>query len=141
VRGAWSWVREIVQADERIAILDDALAEDLIERVKRKFVEDPSKLWWWESLRGESHSVRYADEQWLELMHARIGGQPIVNLIVTDDQPEPSGVVKGPPEAILNLLNETPKFEYAMTDPDVGWLILDNHHDVLVTVGELPSLT
>ena len=90
---------------------------------------------------GEPHAVQYDDAaQWLELMHARIANEPIVNLIVTDDQFEPSGVVAGPsPEAILHLLSETPSFEYAVTDPEVRWLVLDNHHNVLVTVGDLAT--
>jgi hypothetical protein len=137
---AWDWVREVVEVDGRVEILDDAEAQDLVRQVKAKFVENARNRWWWESLRGETHSVQYDDfDHWLELLQARLADQPTVRLIVTDNQIEPSGVVSGPPEAILHVLRETPLFEYALTDPVVSWLILDNHHDVLITVGDLST--
>ena len=138
---AWDWVRKVSEGDKRIEIWHDVEAQDLVGQVKGKFVmEGASSRWWWESLRGEYEAVQYRDfAHWLELMQARIAEQPAVRLIVTDNQIEPTGVVSGPPEAILHVLGETPLFEYALTDPALRWLILDNHHDVLITVGDLST--
>jgi hypothetical protein len=36
------------------------------------------------------------------------------------------------------LSSETPIFEFALTDPEVRWLILDTHHNNLVLAGDLP---
>jgi hypothetical protein len=132
-------VLAIAEADERIEVLDDAAARDLIRQVESKFVEDPRRRWWWESLRGTARSVQYdSGIDGLELLRSRIAAQPMVNLIVTDNQDEPSGVVAGSPAAILELLLETPGFEFAMTDAEVRWLILDTHHDTLVMTGDVP---
>ncbi|MET1082978.1 MAG: hypothetical protein ABWY12_08025, partial [Burkholderiales bacterium] len=93
----------------------------------------------WASLAQGSERLPYADPAvGAELLRARIEGQPLVNLIVTDDEPEPLGVIAGPAEAIVDLLGKTPIFEFALTDPELRWLILDTHHNVLVLAGDVP---
>ena len=136
----WDEVRSAVAADPRIVVLDDAAAHDLIERVKQRFIADTPSNWWWESLRGESEWLHYEDVAGgLKLLRTRIEGEPTLNLLVTDEQPEPLGVVAGTGQALLHLLAETPIFEFAITDPDTRWLILDTHHNDLVLVGDVPG--
>jgi hypothetical protein len=137
---AWNSVRPLAEQDQRLDILDDTAARALVEHVKQQFVADPRGLWWWESLRGATQSVPYDDAAYpLAFLRTRLADQPTVNLIVTDNQREPSGVVTGTPDAIIDLLGEVHPFEFAVTDPEVRWLILDNHHNVLVLAGDVPS--
>ena len=35
------------------------------------------------------------------------------------------------------LIDNTYFFEYAVTDPEARWLILENHHDFLIFVGDV----
>jgi hypothetical protein len=136
---AWNDVRPLAEGDGRLAVLDETAARALVRQVKERFVADPRHLWWWESLRGETASVPYDDSAYpLEFLRARLVDQPQVNLIVTDNQRDPSGVVRGSPGAILDLLGALRPFEFALTDDDVRWLILDSHESVLVLAGDIP---
>lgn len=135
----WDEVRAAAAADASLVVLDDVAAHDLAERVRQTFVADARANWWWESLRGKSEWLHYEELLGgLELLRARIEREPAVNLLVTDDEAEPRGVVVGTGAAILRLLAETPTFEFAMSDPEVRWLILDTHHNDLVLVGDVP---
>jgi hypothetical protein len=136
----WDEVRTVAAADTRVVVLDDAAAHDVSQRVKQRFISDARANWWWESLRGESEWLHYEDAAGgLELLRARIEREPTVNLLVIDEQTEPHGVVAGTGEAILHLLEEMPIFEFAITDPEARWLILDTHHNELVLVGDVPG--
>jgi hypothetical protein len=136
----WDEVQATAAADASLVVLDHAEAHDLAERVRQKFLSDTRATWWWQSLRANSEWLHYDNAfGGLELLRARIERAPTVNLLVTDDDPEPHGVVAGTGVAILQLLAETPLFEFAITDPEVRWLILDTHHNDLVLVGDVPA--
>jgi hypothetical protein len=138
-RYLWEEAQVAARGDARIRLLDDDAARKVIERTERKFLATRRRLWWWEDLRGPYESVRYeSPDVGLELLRSRIDRQPMVFLIVTDNQPQPHGVFSGPGDAITQLIGNLPLFEYAVTDPEARWLILESHHDVLYWVGDVP---
>ncbi len=137
--GVWEDVQETASADPRIRLLDDAAAGKVIERTTTIFLTAARPQWWWEAIRGPYESVQFFDYRvGLELLRSRIENEPIVLLIVTDSQREPRGVFSGPGDAITELIDNTYFFEYAVTDPEARWLILENHHDFLIFVGDVP---
>ena len=59
-------------------------------------------------------------------------------LVVTDEEPTPSGAVEGSVEDLASLVAECPFFEYLITDHEATFGVFDTHHNTLVRLGELP---
>ena len=56
-------------------------------------------------------------------------------LAVTGDDPPPWTWIEGSPQGLLDLLGESPFFEYFLTDPAVSWVIFDTRHNQFVVAG------
>lgn len=123
-----------VAAFESIMQLTNEEAELVKEQIVERYVQDPKKLWFWESLKGPVTRVTYGDEDGLELISRVIQGNPILYITLTDDEFPPWPVLKGNKNDILGLISELRFFEYFITTPSFEWVIFDNHHNQLMGV-------
>lgn len=130
-------IRFFLKNMETIAELDKDKSHKLITKASRKFVSDPMKRWWWESLSCDSKTVEYSDDDGLEIIKMNLKGDNSVFLVVTDDEFTPWPVFQGNLDEILELISEQRYFEYFLIGETEDWLIFDNHHNVLVVVGSI----
>ena len=59
-------------------------------------------------------------------------------LLVTDEEPTPSGAIEGLVAELATLVSECPYFEYVITDDAAKFGIFDTHHNALLRIGRLP---
>lgn len=118
-----------------LRVLDADETERLTWDVASRFVEDPSCLWWWESLLGVSQSIEYHGDglKLLSTLLAARSGE--LTLFVTDEQRPPWMALRGSRDALIELLGDHQSFEYFVVDDSLDWIIFDTHHDCLVIVG------
>jgi hypothetical protein len=131
-------LRALAARDPRITVLDEKTAEAVAKRVVERFVIDSDRTWWWESLRDVTEVVSYEGENGLERLAERIGTEPNVYLLATNEQAKPHGVLAGPLDALLQLFGESSFFEFAIIDAAFRWVIFDTHHNTLIVAGDPP---
>ena len=136
----WDEVRAAAARTPDVTVLAHTAAQTFIDRVADTFVRDRTCMWWWEALDTPVVTVSYDGQgNGLAELKSLLRGAKQVKLVVTNEEPEPAGVVAGAPEAITALIADLPVFEFAVADPDLAWLIFDTHHNLLVVVGDPPS--
>jgi hypothetical protein len=92
--------------------------------------------WWWEHFKGNTESF-----------HTHGAYKLLPELLPTDQAlwfiAEDSGkknacfwVYEADAEAIVQVLAESPHFEYYVVSKKRDWLLCENHHEVLIAVGE-----
>jgi hypothetical protein len=117
--------------------LDAQTSAEAVCRLGERFVARPDSSWWWEHVRDglpRSTHVPPNDDGYL-LIPTVCPDQPVL-FFVSDDTPPPWPAYLAKPSDLARALAECPPFEYVVADPGGGWLLMENHHGMLVAVGE-----
>jgi hypothetical protein len=120
--------------------LEQEAAHTVLAFVESKFIIDPDKTWWWESIRFPSRVIAYGETNVFSRLVELIGRDEIVLLVVTDDEHRPWPVFKGPLHEVLGVIAEQRFFEYFLISgksPNPDWMIFDTHHNQLVVTGAI----
>jgi hypothetical protein len=134
-----SWVAEAIATlslAERVRRLDGASRSDVLRRVTDTFLERPGGLFWWEHLKMpvESWQTEHGYKHLPQLAsHPQAGCWLITGLTDADEE---KGVFECAPAVAAALIGECPYFEYALVDRGLAWLVIENHHDVLIAAGD-----
>jgi hypothetical protein len=102
-----------------------------------KFVSQPHSSWWWEHIREGLKQTAYSppDGDGYRLLPALCPDKSVL-FFVSDDESPPWPAFRGAPHDLSRAAAECPAFEYVVADPDGAWLLMENHHGLLVAVGE-----
>lgn len=130
-------LRALLPTSPGLNELSASEAEEVAEHVRRRFVSEGDKVWWWESLNSESATLPYGDSDGLEWLGKLLPGREVVRLVVTDDEARPWPVFEGEARALWRLLPELRFFEYFITGKACDWVVFDTHHNALVITGAL----
>jgi hypothetical protein len=106
-----------------------------LQRLAEAYVDDPSNLRWWESLKVRPRHLTYGNADGLSLLANLVGERNDAMLVVTDDEEPPWSVYSGDVQRIIVLLRETRFFEYILAAHDLSWIVFDTHLNELVSVG------
>lgn len=109
----------------------------LIAELATRFIDDPSCIWWWQSLRSRSRTISYGDSDGLAILSSLIHKDENVYLVVTDDEPPPWSVFKGKFYDIYKVIGELPYFEYFVVSESKKWIVFDTHHNSLYIAGDI----
>ena len=132
-----SWVVEAVDTlslAERVRSIGESEASDVLRRVTGAFLERPDVLFWWSHLKVPS-------EQW----HTENGYKLLPQLaadpdgdcwLITGLEDDDKGVFHCTPALVAAIIGECPGFEYALVDRALKWMVIENHHDILIAVGD-----
>ncbi len=139
---AWTGRDELAGAVERLGVPHERfrfLPHDesgpLLKRIEEQFVDGHRGRWWWEHWRDTPVSRTFVDDQAF-LRVAQLVPDPRAPLyFVFDEEPE-SGVALSDAETVTLLLGECPAFEYGLVALSLDWLVFENHHGVLMALGE-----
>jgi hypothetical protein len=131
-------IREKMGLVNGVSEVTGSAADDVIEAIASRYVDDRSNVWWWEGLADTPVVIDYGDE----LGWRRIGNlvqDPHLEayLLPTDDDPEPWPVFRGRLLELQRLLEEVWRFEYMIAAVDMSWLVFDTHHNSLMVLGSL----
>jgi hypothetical protein len=137
---------EIREAAERLGlppsrfrILPEDAASEVWRGVEARFVVEPRSGWWWSWFQPEPASAHYIGE-------ASYGYRYITEVVPPDsaalwliagDCLDRSFVVcEGSIEDIRDVIGECFGFEYYVIPKGFDWLLCENHHDILIAVGD-----
>ena len=111
-------------------------AAKVVEQAEARFTTAPGHRWWWEVLREDlpfqTCNVRAED---FGLVGIVCPDAPAW-LLVSDDSDQPWPVYEAHPSDVARILEESPFFEFVIVAKDMTWLVLENHHNVFIAVGE-----
>lgn len=138
---AAAWIEDAVAAlglsPSEIFVLSDSDAAELIRSVGTRFVDDPTRRWWWEGLCQPNASLHVADGRGLDLVASLVPLACERVLLVASDGDRPAwpvfSVARG---SLAPVLGHCPAFEYLIVASDHSWLMGENHHDVVFAAGE-----
>jgi hypothetical protein len=127
---------DALSLSDQVRFIDEPERSTILNRVVDAFLEMPNARFWWEHL-------KVPDESWA-IAHgykylAQLAGDPedtcwfITGLT---DNIDAMGVFECSPSVATNLLGECPAFEYALVDRSLQWLVIENHHDILIATGD-----
>lgn len=109
---------------------DDAIC--VLERIAKKFVDDKSRVYWWESLKVPIVTHCYDGSDGLSILSGVISHLEDVYLVVTDDEPSPWPVFEVAAKNIVSTLQSCRSFEYFVVGIDLSWVVFDTHLNQLI---------
>ena len=132
-----SWVAAAIGAlslGERVRPVDEPGRSDVLRRVAGAFLERPDVLFWWSHLKVPA-------EKW----QTRDGYRHLPQLapdsrsdcwLITGLEDAEKPVFECTPASASAVLAECPAFEYALVDRALKWMVIENHHEVLIAAGD-----
>lgn len=125
-------IRELGLSEQLRAIPDEE-ARRLYGNVEDRFADKKGARWLWEHLRVPSSSRQFntPDFQHLPRILPTTG-----ELLFFPGSDEEACAFRGTAEAITAVLSDCFRFEYCLTPPGLEWLVCENHHGLLIAVGD-----
>lgn len=114
--------------------------ESVLASVLERFTKsrNPDLTWLWEDLKIPGQSIQLS--QALDRLGSMVDGQTPVWLLLEDwDRTKKHGaywVFEGMYSAVIDVLRNTHGIEYYIVERGQSWMVLENHHDVLIGIGE-----
>ncbi len=103
-----------------------------------RFTGGVDARWWWEHFTLPVATVRFHDGKAFTRISAAVpDAQEHVWFVAEDDQLPYFPVYETNPAVAQEVIGECYGFEYYLIAKDLSWLLCENHHDVLMAVGEI----
>lgn len=130
-------VLELPSLNRVVIPLDEQTSAEAVGRIGERFVTHPDSGWWWERVRDGLPRSTYvpSSDDGYRLIPTICPDQSVF-FFVSDDNPPAWRVYQAKPSDLVRALAECPPFEYVVADPGGEWLLMENHHGMLVAVGE-----
>ena len=132
-------VKRLGLPDSRFRIVSENESSQVWREVETRFVSEPFGGWWWCHFRNESAEASYVGKE-------PSAFQYIVDIVPLDlgplwfivgASPDHSFVVcEGAIEDIRDVIGECYYFEYYVVPKELDWVLCENHHDVLIAIGD-----
>ena len=137
---AVSAVEEAITAHalQNIERLPNDPASAAIEKAREAFLEESGDVcWWWEHFRKDLPTASFRDPSDAGfLLLPVICPEQRSYLFVTDDKFPPWPVFVGETGALTAVIGQCHSFEYLVVDPAMKWIVCENHHGVVIAIGE-----
>jgi hypothetical protein len=135
---------EIRAALARLELAPDSfveLPEDegrrLIDAFLARFTGGFNARWWWTHFSLPASTVEFADGKGFSRIPRLVpDANQKVWFVAEDDQLPFYPVYEATPAAAEQVIGECYAFEYYLISKDLGWLLCENHHDVMFAIGE-----
>lgn len=114
--------------------------EQVLKSILKKFanISDTGATWLWQHLKN--HGVSFQTENGLNYIGSLFEPDIKIWVIFEDwDSTKKHGnywVFEGNYGATIDVLNNMHGIEYYIADRNLNWMIMENHHDTLIAVGE-----
>lgn len=136
---AETWVSEAIQTlslTGRVRRIDEPERSDVLRRVTDAFLKFPTVTFWWEHLKVPSSSCQ-AEQGYAYLPQLVPDPENACWLIADLTAPNHEmEIYLCTPSLASAVIGECPGFEYAIVDPDLKWIVIENHHEFLIATGE-----
>jgi hypothetical protein len=138
-----SWVAEAVDTLSlagRVRPVDEPQRSEVLRHVTDAFLERPDVLFWWSHLKVPSENWQ-TENGYKHL--PQLAADPESDCwLVTGLEDDDKGVFQCTPALASAIIGECPGFEYALVDSGLKWMVIENHHDILIATGDaVPRLS
>jgi len=119
------------------ALIEGAEAKKLFQRFLDRFTDGVDCHWWWEKFPDLSASYHCSDNMGFERICDIVPApHDDVYLVIEDDSRDHYPIFITKPTLAMEIIGECYSFEYYIIPKDLSWLLCENHHSVLIGVGE-----
>ena len=127
-------VAELKLANDSFRALATTESAAAFSRITGHFLTDPNALFWWEFLKLPSQSWKPESDAYQFLNQIVPDPDLPIWFVPTDD--DDNVVFETSTSTATRIIGECAAFEYAICNVDLNWLIIENHHDCLIAVGD-----
>jgi len=125
-------------SEEQFCILPDHEARPIFDSLLCTFTGGIDSRWWWESFIAESCSFTFSDSLGFNRISSIVPDPDQKVYFVVEDYNAPFfPICHTTPSIAQRIIGECFGFEYYLIPEDHSWLLCENHHNVIIGVGEL----
>ncbi|MGE5184915.1 MAG: DUF6756 family protein [Acidobacteriota bacterium] len=128
-------IDELGLTSELVALAADE-AKALYAAIERRFSSPQQARWIWEHFRVPGTARRFADDRAYERLKLFVPQAAEQLLFFPGSDEDVKAVYRGGIEAIVAVLGDSTSYEYLIAPPALDWLVCENHHGVVVAIGE-----
>ncbi|WP_210465380.1 DUF6756 family protein [Rufibacter roseolus] len=117
----------------------------IMQKIERAFVKKENSNtkfnWWWESFKGTQFQISFEQDNAFEFLDQLIDYEEKVWFVACDSYHDPSKfwLFQGYIKPIQKVIAELPYFEYYIISKKYEWLVCENHHGILIGLGNMVS--
>jgi hypothetical protein len=134
-----SWVIEAIDTLSlagQVRRIDGSERSKILARVTDAFLERSDVTFWGSNLKVPQRQW-HTEHGYTYLPQLAPDPQSACWLITgLTDANDDMGVFECTPATASALIGECPGFEYAVVDPALEWMVIEDHHDVLIAAGD-----
>lgn len=113
-----------------------AESESVYLAALRHFVSSGDRVWWWEDFKSPAVSLELeTGDGWRHLENLVPDPDELLWLIAEDEQFPHYPVFETTTSVASKVLGQCYAFEYYLIPKNLGWIVCENHHNVLLGVG------
>lgn len=110
---------------------------DVVTAVLSNFVKSGHRRWWWEDFREPGVARRFHEgDGWKRIPGIVPDCMERIWFMAEDGRVAPYRVYETTPETASALVGECSGFEYYLVAKNLSWLICENHHHVVIAIGD-----
>lgn len=123
--------------DALFHLLPENEAKQIVQAVQIHFVNSENRRWWWEDFKFPSVTSHFTDGRGFQQL-ALIVPDPTekVWFIAEEDSLASYPLYEADTLTIQLVIGECYAFEYYVVDKDFRWLVCENHHNVILGIGD-----
>lgn len=119
-----------------VELLPNEQARKVYDECQLFFVNSSDRRWWWEDFKQPTFTFFNVEEP-LMLLNQIIPKLESRVWLLIEDEEQPFGFVYDVEASVIgSLLGECSYVEYYVIAKDKRWLLCENHHNLLIGVGE-----
>jgi hypothetical protein len=123
--------------EEEFRRLPEAEALQIHKESEAQFVKTPGKRWWWDHFRARPARAAFHDQHAYERITQIVpDARARAYLIPASEAGKNPLVYACTVQAAQRVLGECYAFEYYLVAANWEWLLCENHHGVLMAIGE-----
>jgi len=123
---------------EQLAEIEEKRALTLTAEILARFTGSIDSWWWWEHFTLPAATAHFADGKGFARITAVVpdAGEKIWFVAGDDERPN-FPVYETTPAVAQQVIAECYAFEYYLVAKDLGWLLCENHHDLMMGLGDV----
>jgi hypothetical protein len=115
--------------------------QSIIQKFEQTFIKKTHYtnqiFWYWQFLKSEGYSLQFINDNAYKHLHKLIDKNERLFFMVEEKRAIPKfWVYEGNIKGIQKVIDETFAFEYYIFSKKFEWLLCENHHGILIGLGE-----
>lgn len=132
--------REILLNENVFKEVSHLAYEEILEKVNSNFLTTnrySDTIWWWQVYKNlKQHAIHFREGYAFEIFTELLPVKETKYWFIASEENGKYWVYESNVEAIEMILKEMYGFEYYIVDKKYNWVLCENHHDILIGLGD-----